>query len=92
MDLRPPLEGRVGRHDQVESLVTSADDLEERFGSRFGERHVAQLVEDDQVVLFHLGEKGFQLPLLPHLQHVGDQGARTPEAHSFSLGASRKTQ
>ena len=37
-------------------------------------------------------KKAFQLPLLPHLQHVGAQGARTLEAHSFSLGASRKTR
>ena len=43
-------------------------------------------------MFLHLGEEAFQLVRLAHLQHVGDQGGRTPEPDPFSLGTGRKTQ
>jgi hypothetical protein len=47
----PVLEGEVRCHDRGASLVALRDDLEQELGSGLRERHVAKLVDDQELQL-----------------------------------------
>jgi hypothetical protein len=48
-DSGPLAEGEVGRDDQRGALVAFGDDLEDELGRAFGEREVAELVDDEEL-------------------------------------------
>jgi len=51
-DLGPLFEGQVGGHDDALAFVGATNDLEEEFGTGFGEGNVAEFVEYEQVEFF----------------------------------------
>ena len=53
-DLGPRLERQVRRHNQTQTFVRPADHLKEQFRSRLGERHIAQLIQDQQILTFQV--------------------------------------
>ena len=77
------LERQGGGHDQAEAFVGPADDLEEQFVSRFCERHVAKLVEDNQVIFLHLGKEALEFA---HFEHVGNQRQIARPGHLYPAG------
>ena len=68
--LGPGLERQVGGDDQAEAFVGAADDLEEQLGADLGEGDVAELVQDEQLATFELGEEPLRGPLLPRLEQL----------------------
>ena len=48
-NLGPAGERQIGRHDQAPALVAAADEAEQQVGAGLVERHVAELVEDDDI-------------------------------------------
>ena len=65
---RPLLERQIGRDDQALPLVGLADHLEQQFRPGLGEGHVAQFVQDQQILPAQLLEHAFQSAILPGLQ------------------------
>jgi len=51
---RPILERQVGRHDQAIPLAGGGDHVEEQLGAHLAGRHIAQLVEDQEIQLAQL--------------------------------------
>jgi len=66
-DLGSLLERQIGRHDQTGPLVRRGDDVEEELRSGLAGRHVAQLVQDQQVELSQLGAQPKQQVVIPGL-------------------------
>ena len=62
--LGPAGERQIGRHDQAPALVAAADEAEQQVGAGLVERHVAELVEDDDIEAGELVEFPGQPPLL----------------------------
>ena len=85
--LGPLLEGQVGGDQQAGALVGAGHHLEEELGAHLGKRHVAQLVQHEQLLAFQLFVKTLQGALLAALQQLGHQGGDRGEAHAASLGA-----
>ena len=50
-DAAPFPEGQIGRHDERDALVELADQVEEQSTTILGERQVAELIEDDHVLV-----------------------------------------
>ena len=79
-DLRPLVEGQVGRDDDGPLLVALAEDLEEELRSRPGQRDEAKLVDDEQLEPAQLLLEVEQPPLVPGLDQFVYQGGRGGEA------------
>ena len=52
--LRPLVEGKIAGQQGGATLVALAEHLEQEFGSGFRQRHEAQLVDDQQLVICQL--------------------------------------
>jgi len=79
-DRSPFLEGQVGGDDGGAVLVASAEDVEEQFASALRERHVSELVDDEQADPGELVLEPEQPLLVARLDHLVDQlgGGRRP--------------
>ena len=80
-DLRPLAEGQVGGHDQAGPLVAAADEVEQVLRRPLTQRHVTQLVHDDQVAPEDVVLQPLQVALLPGLGVGGSQADGCEEAH-----------
>lgn len=69
----PLFEWQIRRDDHARSLVGPADHIKEQFGSRLGKGHVAQFVEDQQVVAFELSLETLEPALFTLFEELGDQ-------------------
>ena len=67
-DLGPLLEGEVGGEHEALLLVGSTDDLEEEFGAGLGERHIAQLIEEQEMKALQLFVEALEPSFLPAFQ------------------------
>ena len=67
-DLGPVLEGEVrGKHEAL-LFVCPADHLEEEFGAVLGERHIAQLIEEQEMKALQLFVEALEPSFLPAFQ------------------------
>ena len=85
--LRPLLEWQVRRHDHARSLVRRADHVEQQLGTNLARRHVAQLVQHQQVQLRQLRPQPGQLTLLTCLHQERRQFGDPEEPHPLAPGA-----
>ena len=85
----PGLKRQVRGHDQACPLVGPADHLEQQFGTRLAEGHVAQFVQHDQVLVLQLLAEPFHLPLFPLFQQSRHQAGCREEQHPSALVAGR---
>ena len=84
-DLGPFAEREVGGDDHRGALVAFGDDLEDEFGCAFGEREVAELVEDDEFGAGVACDDAAELAAgFGGLELVGERGERG-EADAASL-------
>ena len=65
--LCPILERKIGRNNQALPFIGSADNLEQQLRTCFTEWHIAQFIQDQQILLFELFEPPLQLPVFPGL-------------------------
>ena len=65
----PPVAG----HQHGTSLVTPAEDLEQQFGPGGRQRHVAQLIDDQQPIASELPVQAQEAPLVSRFQQLMDQ-------------------
>jgi len=83
----PILEGEVAGDDEAGAFVGLADTLEEQLSACLREGHIAQLVEDDQLLASQMPVKLGQQFLLAMLQELGNQAGDGVEADSPALAA-----
>jgi hypothetical protein len=69
-----------------------ADDIKQQLGSRFGERDVAQFVQQDQVLPVQLFLQTLQRSFLSRFQQLGHQARRGVKAHPLALATRGKAQ
>ena len=86
-DLGPLLEGEVGRHQNALPFVGTAEHLEEQLGAGLGEGHVAELIENEQMLFLDAFEETFELPLFARFEKLGDESGHGEEAYVFALAA-----
>ena len=91
-DLGPLVEGQVGGHQDGASLVALAEDLEEQFRAGGGQRHEAQLVDDEQIEAGQLPLQVEQSAVVPGLHEFVDQGRGGGETHRHSPLAGSQAQ
>src|SRR5277367_6664591 len=80
-DLVPLAERQIRRHQQAASLVTIPEDAEQQLDSTTAHRHVAQLVDDQQVRTVELAKEPIERVLLLLLLQLADQLRRREEPH-----------
>ena len=78
--LDPLVEGQVVEDQDRASLVTLAEDLEEKFGTGLGEWDEAELVDDEQLEPGQIHWEVEQSSLVPGLNHLVDQRGSRGEA------------
>ena len=66
--LGPLLEGEVGGEHEAVLLVCPADHLEEEFGAGLGERHIAQLIKEQEMKALQLFVEALESSFLPAFQ------------------------
>ena len=71
-DLGPLFEGEVGGEDKALPFVGAADDVEEEFGAGLGKRHVAELVEDEEVMAFEVGLEALELSFFTRFEEFSN--------------------
>jgi hypothetical protein len=86
-DFSPRFERQVGRDDQAGAFVGGGDDIEEQFGTDFGRRHVAELVEDEQVELRELGLEPQEGAFVSGFDEGGDEFGGSEEPDFVALVA-----
>ena len=91
-DFGPFLEGQVGGDDHRTALIGLADDIEKQFRARFGERDVAELVEDDQIQSLKLARQALERSAFLGFEELGDQAGGGEEAHALALATGGKAQ
>lgn len=91
-DLRPLREGQVRREDDGGRLGPLGNHLEENLRTHLSERHVADLVDGNEVVAGPAGEDATDLDLLLGFHELVDQSCRGREADPSLLSAGRDTQ
>ena len=89
---RPLIERQVGGHQGGAALVTLAEDLEQKFGACFRERHEAKFVNDQKAILGQLLLQAQQTFLVPGLHQFMHQGGGRDEAHGEPLLTGRQTE
>ena len=90
--LGPFVERQVGGDHDRAALVALAEDLEQQLGAGLGERHEAELVDDQQPVLGQLLLEPQQALLVPRLHQFVHQGGGGGEADGQPLLAGRQTE
>ena len=91
-DLGPLVEGKVGGDQDGASFVALAEDLEEQFRAGGGQRHEAQLVDDEQIEAGQLPLQVEQSAVVPGLHQFVDQGRGGGETHRHSPLAGGQAQ
>ena len=66
--LGPLLEGEVGGEHEAVLFVCPADHLEEEFGAGLGERHIAQLIEEQEMKALQLFVEALEPSFVPAFQ------------------------
>ena len=69
-----------------------AEHLEQKFGAGLRERHEAELVDDQQLVIGQLLLEAQQALLVPGLHQLVDQSRRRDEAHGEAFLAGGQTE
>ena len=87
-DLRPFRERQVGGHDHRRLLRPVGDHLEHQLARRLGDRHVAQLVDADQVEPLPPAKRAAELAGMGRLCQLVDQPGwrREPDVAALSAG------
>ena len=91
-DLPPLGERQVGGDDDRGPLGAIGDHLEQQLGADLGERHVAELVDADQLDALPASERPAQGVGGAGLDQLVDQGGRGGEAHPAALLAGGDAQ
>ena len=81
-DLGPFVEGQIRGHERRRLLVALGEDLEEQLGAGLRQRHIAELVDDQQILLGELLLKMQQALVIPRLERpedLADKAVFTPE-------------
>ena len=84
-DFGPLFKGQVRGDQEADTLIGTADHIEEELGPGLGEGHEAQFVEDDQVLAFQLLDESVKGSLLSALQKMGDQAGDGEESYPAAL-------
>ena len=90
--LRPLIERRVGGHQDRAPLVALAEDFEQQLGAGLRERHEAEFVDDQKVILCQLLLQAQQAFFIPGLHQFMNQGSGREEADGEPLLAGRQTE
>ena len=69
-DLGPFVEGQIRGHERRRLLVALGEDLEEQLGAGLRQRHIAELVDDQQILLGELLLKTQQALVIPRLENA----------------------
>ena len=88
----PFVERKVAGQQGGALFVALAEHLEQKFGSGFGQRHEAQLVDDQQFVFCQLLLEAQQAFLVPGLHQLVDQGGRRDKANGKAFLAGGQTE
>ena len=91
-DCGPLVEGQVGGDQDGAPFVALAEDLEEEFRAGGGQRHEAQLVDDQQSEAGQLPLQVEQAPFVTGLHKFVDQGRGGGEAHGHPSLAGSQAQ
>ena len=83
-DLGPLVEGQVGGNQDRASLIALAEDLEEQLGSGLGQRHEAQLVDDQELETRQLPLQVEQPPFVPGFNQLVDKSGSGTEPNGQS--------
>ena len=90
--LRPFGEWQVGGDDHRRLLGPVGDHLEHQLARRLGQRHVAQLVDADQVEPFPSAQRSAELVRMRRLGQLVDQPGGRREPNPAALPAGRHAQ
>ena len=90
--LRPLIERQVGGHQDRAPLVALAEDFEQQLGAGLRERHEAEFVDDQKVILCQLLLQAQQAFFIPGLHQFMNQGSGREEADGEPLLAGRQTE
>jgi hypothetical protein len=74
------------------AFVALAEDLEQQFGSRRRQRHIAKLVDDQQLVAGELALQAQQPFFVPRLDQFVDKSRRRDEADRQALLTNRQAE
>ena len=89
----PLIERQVGGHPGSEPpLVALAEDFEQQLGAGLRERHEAEFVDDQKVILCQLLLQAQQAFFIPGLHQFMNQGSGREEADGEPLLAGRQTE
>ena len=91
-DLGPLVEGEVSGDQDGATLVALAEDLEDQFRTGGGQRHEAQLVDDEQTEASQLSLQVEQSAVVSGLCELVDQCRSGGEAHGHSSLAGSEAQ
>ena len=83
--LRPLIERQVGGHQDRAPLVALAEDFEQQLGAGLRERHEAEFVDDQKVILCQLLLQAQQAFFIPGLHQFMNQGSGREEADGEPL-------
>ena len=90
--LRPLIERQVAGHQDRAPLVALAEDFEQQLGAGLRERHEAEFVDDQKVILCQLLLQAQQAFFIPGLHQFMNQGSGREEADGEPLLAGRQTE
>ena len=90
--LGPLIERQVGGHQDRAPLVALAEDFEQQLGAGLRERHEAEFVDDQKVILCQLLLQAQQAFFIPGLHQFMNQGSGREEADGEPLLAGRQTE
>ena len=88
----PLIERQVGGHQDRAPLVALAEDFEQQLGAGLRERHEAEFVDDQKVILCQLLLQAQQAFFIPGLHQFMNQGGGREEADGEPLLAGRQTE
>jgi hypothetical protein len=91
-DLGPLREGHIGGDDDGGLFGSLGDGLEEQFGGDFGERNVAEFIDEDQIHAGPAGQHSAQVLLPLCLDELVDQRSGSRKAHSPTLPTGSDSQ
>ena len=89
---RPLVEREIARDQRAAALVPLAEHLEQQLGPGRRERHIAEFVDDQQLVAGELTLKAQQTFFIARFVQLVDQGGRSGEADRETLLAGGQTE
>ena len=91
-DFRPFIERQIGGDDHRASLVALRDGFEQKFGAGFGQRHEAELIDDQQMLAGELFLQAQKTPLIARFHQFMNQGGGGDKANLQALLAGRQAE